>query len=532
MVAFLNRIPVLHPFLMGLYPPLALYAHAINNLFFETTLSGFAISIGFSIVPFTVFWLVFRDPRKAGVLTTTLIVFAFFYGHFNTLLASTMFADRLTLAGELPHKIESYILRGWGIGFGLLLIWLCWRKAAYVNLTKILNVVAATLVAVPAATIAYHLVTSTAADVAAAPAPTATDGGPRLAVKGAARDIYYLIFDRYGSAGALAERFEFDNRPFLDALGARGFYVATESVGNYMSSHHSVASSLNMIYLDYLTEKLGRQSGNVNPLSELVQDHAIQRLLKSAGYKYYHLGSTWEVSRLNRNADVNFSGKAPNEFLSVLMKTNAIPAIARKWDIQIQWFESKCFRSNAKFNMLKRIAERAEPTFTFAHMLLPHEPYVFDSDGRCMSKKEADARDWRTNYLAQIHYTNDKILEVVDSLIRASDRAPVIVIQGDEGPYPDRFVERYLRGEKFSWRAEATDSEWRQKMGILNALYLPDVKAKGLHPRLTPVNNFRIVFNAYFGTDFPLLPDRSFSFTDIDHAYDFFEITDRVYRVQ
>ncbi len=45
---------VYHPFLLGLYPPLALYAHGINNLFFETTLSGFAISIGFSVAVFGV----------------------------------------------------------------------------------------------------------------------------------------------------------------------------------------------------------------------------------------------------------------------------------------------------------------------------------------------------------------------------------------------------------------------------------------------------------------------------------------------
>ncbi|MFQ5763500.1 MAG: sulfatase-like hydrolase/transferase [Rhodospirillales bacterium] len=319
------------------------------------------------------------------------------------------------------------------------------------------------------------------------------------------------------------------NRPFLDALRGRGFYVATESVGNYMSSHHSVASSLNMIYLDHLTRQLGRDSGNLNPLTELVQDHAIQRLLKGAGYKYFHLGSTWEVSRLNRNADVNFSGRAPNEFLSVLMQTNAIPAIARKWDIQIHWIESKCFRVNAKLDMLKRIAQRDEPTFTFAHLLLPHEPFVFDADGRCLTEKEAEARDWRTNFLAQLHYTNDRILDVVDSLIQASDPPPIIIIQGDEGPYPARFVEGYLRGRKFDWRKEATDFEWRQKMGILNALYLPGVEAEGLHPRITPVNTFRVVFNAYFGTDFALLPDRSFSFTDIDHAYDFFEVTDRIY---
>ncbi len=45
---------------------------------------------------------------------------------------------------------------------------------------------------------------------------------------------------------------------------------------------------------------------------------------------------------------------------------------------------------------------------------------------------------------------------------------------------------------------------------------------------ITPVNTFRIVFNEYFGADFELLEDRSFTYPDLDHVYDFYEITDRL----
>jgi hypothetical protein len=42
-----------------------------------------------------------------------------------------------------------------------------------------------------------------------------------------------------------------------------------------------------------------------------------------------------------------------------------------------------------------------------------------------------------------------------------------------------------------------------------------------VHDRLSPVNAFRIVFNAYFGAELPLLPDRVFLSPDYDHMYDF-----------
>jgi hypothetical protein len=55
-----------------------------------------------------------------------------------------------------------------------------------------------------------------------------------------------------------------------------------------------------------------------------------------------------------------------------------------------------------------------------------------------------------------------------------------------------------------------------------------DLEAAGLHDGITPVNTFRIIFNARFGTDLPLLPDRSWAHEDLYHFYDFFEITDRL----
>ena len=61
----------------------------------------------------------------------------------------------------------------------------------------------------------------------------------------------------------------------------------------------------------------------------------------------------------------------------------------------------------------------------------------------------------------------------------------MIIIQGDHG----------------------LDTEAR--MAILNAYYLPGDGAKMLYPTITPVNSFRVVFNAYFGQEYPILPDTS-----------------------
>jgi hypothetical protein len=46
-----------------------------------------------------------------------------------------------------------------------------------------------------------------------------------------------------------------------------------------------------------------------------------------------------------------------------------------------------------------------------------------------------------------------------------------------------------------------------------------------LHPRLSPVNSFRVVFNTYFGARLPLLPDRTLRHVSDQQPFMFDDIT-------
>ena len=96
---------------------------------------------------------------------------------------------------------------------------------------------------------------------------------------------------------------------------------------------------------------------------------------------------------------------------------------------------------------------------------------------------------------------------------------PIIILQADEGPWP-----RTRSQKNFQW-LEASPEEIQQKFGILNAVRLPgvDPSAFGFNDRTSPVNEFRIVFNAYFDADLPLLPDVTYLSPDYDNMYDFVE---------
>jgi hypothetical protein len=84
-------------------------------------------------------------------------------------------------------------------------------------------------------------------------------------------------------------------------------------------------------------------------------------------------------------------------------------------------------------------------------------------------------------------------------------RCPIVILQADEGPFPERFARDQ---EDFNW-LQATDAEVSQKYGVLLAMALPDAKPEehGFTNRTSPVKVFRVVLDAEFGSDLPMLPD-------------------------
>jgi hypothetical protein len=65
-------------------------------------------------------------------------------------------------------------------------------------------------------------------------------------------DVYYIILDGYARGDVLSKTMGFDNTPFLSELQRLGFIVTLCSQSNYAQTELSLASSLNLVYLDRL----------------------------------------------------------------------------------------------------------------------------------------------------------------------------------------------------------------------------------------------------------------------------------------
>ena len=343
-------------------------------------------------------------------------------------------------------------------------------------------------------------------------------------------DIYYLIFDRYGSYQMLKKYLGFDDSPLKNYLTGKGFYFFEDSRANYPKTFLSLASSLNMEHLDYLPKILGENNKDQTYVNfEKLQNYKIWQFLDSFDYTYIHIGSGWTPTRENKYAHINIRYQNPlyDEFFQLLFKSTLIYPVTVKLfpDILIEG-AGKRERFVYKLEKLQEIVELDGPKFVFAHFLLPHEPFVFGPLGQPVTSYDLKTRSIKENYLRQLEYTSLQIRNLVENILLKSKNKPIIILQSDEGPFVNQEF-KGAAGVNVDWSKLGTEAI-QTHMGILNAFYLPGISMDAISPTITPVNTFRLIFNLYFGTDFPLLPDKSYIIKDMDHPYLFIDVTDRL----
>jgi hypothetical protein len=345
-------------------------------------------------------------------------------------------------------------------------------------------------------------------------------------------DIYYLIFDRYARADQLQAVYGFDNAAFIKALQARGFAVADKAYANYQRTAHSVASSLNLDYLDALAGSPQDESSDWAPLYARLTNFRLQEFLKGQGYAYHHFGSWWEPTRSNPFADVVHAYRAWPELARVTFENSAIGRLSERFHFRIaDPLAIQCDRAHWQFDTLHDVARLDGPKFVFAHFLVPHPPFVLDQSGACISRETAQSRSRAQNYVDQVMWTNMRILAFIDTALARPGPKPIIVMQSDEGPWPQKYAgdEIARLGQDVSsveWRTVPTEA-LREKMAILNAIHLPGARG-AIEPDASPVNSFRMVLREIFGMDLPDLPVRQYVYQDDRHLYRFHDVTDKL----
>ncbi len=451
-----------------------------------------------------------RDWRRGGLLASLLLVGFFSFGHAWAPISEQLGHHAFLLAAyEVPILIGAVLI---------------WRGGGWViPLSGYLNLAVGLLVVFNVYRVVDFAIVSRTVPVTTGTVPTLTVG------ERGTPDVYYLILDRYAGNESLQDYFRYDNTPFLDELADRDFAVAGDSWANYFKTALSVVGSLSLDYLD--PDYNNPTKDSFYAVHRALRGRlAVPAALKSIGYEYVQIGNYWEPTKTNVDADVVLGYAEGSEFQAALAQTTAMilldPPITPDEDPETIAFPELARETTLfGFDQLEAARDRSGPTFVFAHILVPHPPYVFNADGSMPTDQERRARNEEQKYVEQLKWTNQRVLEVIDHLLDVpAGEEPIIIVQADEGPWPARF---YADQRKFAW-LEATPDEIARKFAILNAYHLPGVsraelESLGFYDRISPVNLFRIVFNAYFATELPILPDVVYLSPDYDHMYDLVE---------
>jgi hypothetical protein len=503
----LTSSPWAHPLLFAAFPVLFLWSHNLDQGVTPLQgLSALAAAISFALVVLCLLRFFLRDWSRSAVVASVIVVLFLTLGRVRAFMSSGGALPDVFLMAEL--LIVSLV--------AVVAVRKIRPSLALVRTLNLIGIVLIVMNIVP-------IVAAQESDTAGSRFPVVAEGlGP--SPSSPERDVYYLIFDCYAGAETLSNLYGFDNSGFYTWLSDHGFEVTEGALANYPQTSHSLASSLNMSYMDDFAREQGEGSSAWTPIRRTLQDSAIARTFKAMGYRYEHIGSWWYATAVDPTADDNYAYGVQTEFLSEFVSTTAVPMIERLIGVAPSFDEEQWDRVHVQIRALREIASDPEPTFTFAHFLLPHTPYIFHADGSFVPS-DPD-RPVEGAYIDQLKYANKVIQQVVTELQGGPGPAPIIVIQSDEGPNPPAVDQR---GEvlKSSW-AQASDMELGRKLRILNAYYLPGDPTTKPYPTITPVNTFRVILNGYFGGSLPLLPDRTYVFTDYDHPYRFKDVTDRL----
>jgi len=268
-----------------------------------------------------------------------------------------------------------------------------------------------------------------------------------------------------------------------------------------------------MEYINYLSDVLGVESKDRHIPYEMIQDSEVMRFLRSRGYKFVHFQSGWGPTASNNSADWDVQCGKVNEFMEVLIRTTILRPLEPHLIAP-----DKRERVLCTFSELAEVQHRIEgPRFVFAHILVPHHPFVFGPNGEPIDAEPGLRlpEQWRRYYLDQLTFVNKKVEAMVGTMLSEAETPPIIILQADHG------------AKSIREKGEPSKRLLTERMGILNAYYLPNNGEDFLYDSITPVNSFRLIFNLYFNTTYDLLEDKVY-YSKLARPYNFLDVTERL----
>lgn len=487
------------PLALSIFPILALLANNAQEVSLSVAIRPLLVSLAATMILLVILRFILKSWAKSSLVTSFLLLLFYSYGQVYAFLEKhPMGGLNLGRHRVLIIVYGVILIAGlWGIIFKL-------KKPSRPMLA--VNILCLALLVAPLVQLSTFVIHSSAQQQQASAAELTLDP-PLKSTLNPLPDVYYIVLDSHTRSDALLNDYNLDNSPYLDELRQIGFYVADCSMSNYDYTQGSMVAALDMDYLD----KLGLYLKQLNSTDMwvLLKHSRVRQLLENAGYKTVAFDTGYEWSRLE-DADIylslgseSYSMQDINPFESMVIKSTALLILTDSQNQKLRsQFQDINFPNSYHVNsqrfileQLPLLAKDPQPKFVFVHLLVPHVPFVFNPDGSLVTDPlfyngdkswPADDEHRKVGYANQVEFIDRQMVQIFRTILAESKTPPIIVMHGDHGLIGDN---RNL---------------------ILNAYYLPGDGAAQLYPSISPVNSFRLIFDRYYGGNYPLLPDISY----------------------
>lgn len=514
-------IPIILVWLFGLYPVAALYANNAGLLLPGQIVLPAIISVALSTLLFCILLLIMRNQAQASISTILLLLPIWYYGF--------IFQGITGIIG-LKHWHLIPVL--FFIAFHLIyLISKVKKPKTLANLITILFYPVLILLVFNVVKIfGVELKKNKEINASQNPVKSGSDATRSKQYP----DIYLIIFDEYASIRTIKEEWGYDNNQLSDFLQTNGFFVPKRSMTRYNQTIWNITTLLNLnylsdpveqsVYMDYVYDpNIDRKNPVYKSLVKVGDPDLFQKFnnnlifsyFKKHGYKIVVLEgiSQYYSTAKFKNADQKFSyqqveksaklGFSLDAFSRELIRNSVIFPFEMTFKID-QSNSNNYTGTKYVLDFLKNEVHKVKgPKFTYAHIMCPHAPYVFDHSGNYINPiTVAGQRDGafvvpknivNGPYLEHYLFVSDQIKELVTSILKYKPSVdPVIIIQSDHGPRPSEVFLKN-RGNSFT---------------VFSSVYFPGGNYSNLHDSIAPVNTLRVLLNQFFGENYNMLEDR------------------------
>jgi hypothetical protein len=487
----------LYPFLLAFVPILYFAANNPDQFEFRKLALMLWLAVAGCALVYALAALAFE--RSTGALppfVTLLAVIAFF--------AYPMLARKLS--GDAPRPPHAILIPACLAVCVVLVWWIRGRRRLLEGLGRYLTLMAAFLVVWSGVRIGVGWYRGqTAIDQSALARELARPIEGPASPSQPWHNIYLLVLDEYANSAVLRERFGYDNRPFEDSLRALGFYIPRVVRSNYLHTVLSLPSMLNSAHLDGLELELGAHARHPRVPNYLLQQTRVARYLKDRGYEYVFFPSDWfHSTSASPRADSVFHAFHGFDFMRA-MTQGELERTVRGITVLSYFDRTHHYEAEHVRRTLEGIAALAgtggRPRFVFAHVLKPHEPYVFKHDCEVQPRQPED--DYAGLYIEQLQCVNRLLLTTVRRIQAESSVPPVILLQGDHGS-------QALHAFAYPNPEDVPPQAARERFGAFGAYYLPGDGAEAFGDTVTVVNVLGNVLRHYFGAHLPRSGDEQY----------------------